>query len=84
VTLVNKYQEVEDLIVAAIRRGQKTDHVNNGVIWNAMSEVTERDDNPYVANAIKTRMQKLRDQKIIQHCRTNGWSLVPKPEQEQS
>ena len=75
-TKINIYQEVEDRIVAAIKRGQRTYLHTNAFIWDAMREASGRDDNPYVWNAIKTRLQKLRDKGILEHDRAVGWTLV--------
>lgn len=75
-TKINRYKDVEDKIVAAIKRGQRENLKTNGIVWDAMVEVSGRDDNPYVWNAIHTRMQKLKDRGIITHDRTTGWTIV--------
>jgi outer membrane receptor for monomeric catechols len=79
-TKVNKYKNVEDAIMTAIYRGI-SDIIHYHFVWAEMAEITGRQDNPYVWNAIKTRLQSMKERGLITHDRATGWKLAPpKPE----
>lgn len=73
---MNKYQEVEDLIIRAIKRGIVNDLKTCPAVWNAMADLLGRTDNPYIWNTITSRLQSMKNRGLITHSRATGWSLI--------